>query len=165
MLNTMIEAAIYFWVIPKYQPTCVVGNNYCISFLFVYFARAPTLIALDHLYTNSYLSCQQIVFVFQSPYNPGDSSMWVGGGVCVRERGRGDVCVCVTCVCDMRAGIHHTVYGDHLVTHGDGVKDIAFSVEDCRALFKVQITTFSCSISYLHASISYRKLLLVVRKL
>ena len=25
--------------------------------------------------------------------------------------------------------------GDHLVTHGDGVKDIAFSVEDCKALF------------------------------
>lgn len=27
--------------------------------------------------------------------------------------------------------------GDHLVTHGDGVKDIAFAVEDCRALFQV----------------------------
>ena len=30
-----------------------------------------------------------------------------------------------------------TVYGDHLVTHGDGVKDISFSVENCRALFEV----------------------------
>ena len=84
----------------------------------------------------------------------------MGGWGCVCEREGGEMCVCVMC-----AGIHHTVYGDHLVTHGDGVKDIAFSVEDCRALFKVQITTFSCSISYLHASISYRKLLLVVRKL
>lgn len=28
--------------------------------------------------------------------------------------------------------------GAHLTTHGDGVKDIAFSVEDCRALYKVR---------------------------
>ena len=27
--------------------------------------------------------------------------------------------------------------GAHLTAHGDGVKDIAFSVEDCRALYKV----------------------------
>ena len=27
--------------------------------------------------------------------------------------------------------------GEHLVTHGDGVKDIAFSVEDLDAIFKV----------------------------
>lgn len=27
--------------------------------------------------------------------------------------------------------------GDHLVLHGDGVKDVAFSVEDCRALYQV----------------------------
>ncbi len=37
----------------------------------------------------------------------------------------------------------HTLYslitemGDHLVLHGDGVKDIAFNVVDCRALYKV----------------------------
>ena len=27
--------------------------------------------------------------------------------------------------------------GDHLVKHGDGVKDIAFEVEDLDAIFKV----------------------------
>ena len=29
------------------------------------------------------------------------------------------------------------VMGAHQTLHGDGVKDIAFSVEDCRALYKV----------------------------
>lgn len=49
----------------------------------------------------SHAVCQnKIIFVFQSPLNPGNKEM-----------------------------------GDHLVTHGDGVKDIAFSVEDCKALF------------------------------
>ena len=28
--------------------------------------------------------------------------------------------------------------GAHQTLHGDGVKDIAFSVEDCRALYKVR---------------------------
>lgn len=28
--------------------------------------------------------------------------------------------------------------GEHLVKHGDGVKDIAFQVEDCDFLFKVR---------------------------
>ena len=28
--------------------------------------------------------------------------------------------------------------GAHLTAHGDGVKDVAFSVEDCRALYRVQ---------------------------
>lgn len=41
----------------------------------------------------------KIIFVFVSPYNPGNREM-----------------------------------GDHLVTHGDGVKDIAFSVEDLDAI-------------------------------
>ena len=27
--------------------------------------------------------------------------------------------------------------GAHLTAHGDGVKDIAFTVEDCRSLYKV----------------------------
>ena len=31
--------------------------------------------------------------------------------------------------------------GAHLSTHGDGVKDIAFNVEDCRALYKVPVST------------------------
>ena len=31
----------------------------------------------------------------------------------------------------------HAEMGDHLVAHGDGVKDVAFSVEDCKALFEV----------------------------
>ena len=30
------------------------------------------------------------------------------------------------------------VMGAHQTLHGDGVKDIAFSVEDCRALYKVR---------------------------
>lgn len=30
-----------------------------------------------------------------------------------------------------------TEMGDYLIKHGDAVKDIAFTVEDCRALFKV----------------------------
>ena len=34
--------------------------------------------------------------------------------------------------------------GDHLVTHGDGVKDIAFSVEDCKALFAVRHIDIGC---------------------
>ena len=33
--------------------------------------------------------------------------------------------------------------GKHLMVHGDGVKDIAFEVEDCVGLYKVQ-----CLISY-----------------
>ena len=28
--------------------------------------------------------------------------------------------------------------GKHLMVHGDGVKDIAFEVEDCIGLYKVQ---------------------------
>ena len=30
-------------------------------------------------------------------------------------------------------------FGDHLEKHGDAVKDIAFTVEDCNALFNVRI--------------------------
>ena len=30
----------------------------------------------------------------------------------------------------------NSVMGDHLVAHGDGVKDIAFEVDDCRAVFQ-----------------------------
>lgn len=33
----------------------------------------------------------------------------------------------------------NTEMGDHLVLHGDGVKDVAFSVEDCRALYQQAI--------------------------
>lgn len=43
---------------------------------------------------------RQIVFVFQSPLNPGNKE-----------------------------------FGDHQMKHGDGVKDIAFSVVDCRAIY------------------------------
>lgn len=31
--------------------------------------------------------------------------------------------------------------GEHLVKHGDGVKDIAFEVEDLQAIFKVSAET------------------------
>ncbi|MEQ2161685.1 hypothetical protein GOODEAATRI_012059 [Goodea atripinnis] len=44
----------------------------------------------------------KIIFVFQSPLNPGNEEM-----------------------------------GEHLIKHGDGVKDIAFQVEDCDFLVKV----------------------------
>ncbi len=33
--------------------------------------------------------------------------------------------------------------GVHQSVHGDGVKDVAFSVEDCRGLFKVSYTRSS----------------------
>ena len=33
------------------------------------------------------------------------------------------------------------VMGKHLSTHGDGVKDIAFEVEDCIGLYKVLSVT------------------------
>uniref|UniRef100_A0A8C6NU51 4-hydroxyphenylpyruvate dioxygenase n=1 Tax=Nothobranchius furzeri TaxID=105023 RepID=A0A8C6NU51_NOTFU len=45
----------------------------------------------------------KIIFVFQSPLNPGNKEM-----------------------------------GEHLIKHGDGVKDIAFQVEDCDFLVKVE---------------------------
>jgi 4-hydroxyphenylpyruvate dioxygenase len=38
----------------------------------------------------------------------------------------------VICVAEM---------GDHLVKHGDGVKDIAFEVEDIQAIFKVSMSS------------------------
>ena len=34
---------------------------------------------------------------------------------------------------------YNIVMGAHQTLHGDGVKDIAFSVEDCRALYKVRL--------------------------
>jgi hypothetical protein len=30
--------------------------------------------------------------------------------------------------------------GPHLVKHGDGAKDVAFAVEDCRAIYKANAT-------------------------
>ena len=33
--------------------------------------------------------------------------------------------------------------GDHLVKHGDGVKDVAFEVEDLDAIFKVIVLLLS----------------------
>ena len=35
--------------------------------------------------------------------------------------------------------IAYVVMGQHLIQHGDGVKDIAFSVEDCRGIVEVRI--------------------------
>lgn len=32
--------------------------------------------------------------------------------------------------------------GDHMVKHGDGVKDIAFTVEDCDFLVQVKVLIF-----------------------
>lgn len=34
-----------------------------------------------------------------------------------------------------------SVMGEHLMKHGDGVKDIAFQVEDCDFLVKVDISS------------------------
>lgn len=31
------------------------------------------------------------------------------------------------------------VFGDHLVLHGDAVKDVAFAVDDVRGIYKVDI--------------------------
>lgn len=36
--------------------------------------------------------------------------------------------------------------GDHLVKHGDGVKDIAFTVQDCDFLVQVCSQFLSCAI-------------------
>lgn len=33
--------------------------------------------------------------------------------------------------------------GDHMITHGDGVKDVAFSVEDLDAIVKVGFNEFN----------------------
>lgn len=38
--------------------------------------------------------------------------------------------------------------GDHLVKHGDGVKDIAFTVEDCDFLVQVLITATLCTLRF-----------------
>lgn len=49
--------------------------------------------------------------------------------------------------------------GDHLVLHGDGVKDIAFTVEDCRALYKVRTANIKlnpfiwCVVVYFESSL------------
>lgn len=42
-----------------------------------------------------------------------------------------------------------TEMGAHQTMHGDGVKDIAFSVEDCRALYKVKNSTVDmCTVNF-----------------
>ena len=41
-------------------------------------------------------------------------------------------------MCPNHVGCTLIEMGEHLVVHGDGVKDVSFSVEDCRALYKVQ---------------------------
>lgn len=40
--------------------------------------------------------------------------------------------------------------GDHLVKHGDGVKDVAFTVQDCDFLVEVALQVFisMCILSY-----------------
>lgn len=38
-----------------------------------------------------------------------------------------------------------TEMGEHLIKHGDGVKDIAFQVEDCDFLIKVTMTQIYCN--------------------
>ena len=42
-----------------------------------------------------------------------------------------------TAVHDLRITFFMLVMGKHLMVHGDGVKDVAFEVEDCIALYKV----------------------------
>ena len=44
----------------------------------------------------------------------------------------------------LTVGVHYIEMGDHLVLHGDGVKDVAFTVEDCRTLYKVAQGYFCC---------------------
>lgn len=38
--------------------------------------------------------------------------------------------------------------GDHLILHGDGVKDIAFTVEDCRGLYAVSGPICGAEVDY-----------------
>jgi 4-hydroxyphenylpyruvate dioxygenase len=35
------------------------------------------------------------------------------------------------------------VYGDHMVMHGDAVKDVAFTVDDVRGVYEVFFNTFN----------------------
>jgi 4-hydroxyphenylpyruvate dioxygenase len=83
----------------------------------------------------------QIIFVFKSPLNPGNegikdsiiiSTVWLF--------------VCISII----KWIIHVVMGAHQTLHGDGVKDIAFSVEDCRALYKVRFYKNSIYTHYMN---------------
>eukprot|EP01147_Barroeca_monosierra_P002542 gene2541-5462_t len=62
-----------------------------------------------------------IVFVFKSPLNPGNegmsSSFYYFGIVRLCNKGYAEM-------------------GNHLTKHGDGVKDVAFNVIDCRGIYK-----------------------------
>lgn len=49
--------------------------------------------------------------------------------------------------------------GDHLVKHGDGVKDIAFTVQDCD--FLVQVRLHDLILSYFLTHFSFLRLLLI----
>ena len=49
------------------------------------------------------------------------------------------------CLCACYIVLIFSAMGKHLMVHGDGVKDIAFEVEDCIGLYKVQYL-ISCSI-------------------
>ena len=42
------------------------------------------------------------------------------------------------CLCAFYIVLIFSAMGKHLMVHGDGVKDIAFEVEDCIGLYKVQ---------------------------
>lgn len=44
--------------------------------------------------------------------------------------------------------------GDHLVKHGDGVKDIAFTVQDCD--FLVQVCSLCSLVFVLHATVFWK---------
>ena len=62
----------------------------------------------------------QVIFVFKSPYNPGEKGTHTGY---INEL----IIVIMTYIPEISS---------HQAYHGDGVKDISFSVENCRELFK-----------------------------
>ena len=92
-----------------------------------------------HLCTLSFVFFLQIIFVFKSPLNPGNEGIAQYGCLYIY----------VSLSLSLLLYMYIIVMGAHQTLHGDGVKDIAFSVEDCRALYKVTLYKyFQTLISY-----------------
>ncbi len=76
------------------------------------------------------------MYVFSSALNPGN-------------KGKTEACKWVLKILDIRLSslLYNrsspwTEIGDHLVKHGDGVKDVAFTVENCDYLVEVNADGF-----------------------
>ena len=87
----------------------------------------------DHLCTLSFVFFLQIIFVFKSPLNPGNEGIAQYGCFFI------SLYLYKLLILLYMYNHYNIVMGAHQTLHGDGVKDIAFSVEDCRALYKVTL--------------------------